>query len=163
MGTGDSGNYYTSGGSESVHHQALIHSIDGVYTHDPKTGRPQRLKAGGHGQANIEVMEKNGIEYNVVKTYENGVHVGNVPNHKASFKKKGAMQAWFPKSWTTRDIVKAGEHVASLKTNQDAGDGVTMWGTYKGVRVGVIKTNGKIATVFPDVDQSSVLKKRGSQ
>ena len=29
-----------------------------------------------------------------------------------------------------------------------------------GVRVGVIKTNGKIATVFPDADQSSVLKKR---
>lgn len=40
---------------------------------------------------------------------------------------------------------------------------MTMWGTYKGVRVGVIKTDGKIATVFPDVDQSSVLKKRGNQ
>ena len=66
-----------------------------------------------------------------------------------------------PKSWSTRDIVKAGEHVASLKSNQSAGDGVTMWGTYKGVRVGVIKSNGKIATVFPDIDQSSVLKKRG--
>ena len=24
---------------------------------------------------------------------------------------------------------------------------------YKGVRVGVIKTNGKIATVFPDINQ----------
>ena len=97
MGTGDSGNYYTSGGSESVHHQALIHSIDGEYTHDPKTGRPQRLKAGGHGQANIEVMEKNGIEYNVVKTYENGVRVGNVPNHKHKRKQAGTTQAWFPR------------------------------------------------------------------
>lgn len=30
----------------------------------------------------------------------------------------------------------------------------------KGVRVGVIRTNGKIATVFPDSDQSSVLRRK---
>lgn len=53
---------------------------------------------------------------------------------------------------------------SSEDTNYNDGlSGVTMWGTYKGVRVGVIKTDGKIATVFPDVDQSSVLKKRGNQ
>lgn len=104
--------------------------------------------------------EENGIEYNVVKTFENGVRVGNVPNHKYKRKREGTAQAWFPKSWTTRDIVKAGEHVASLKSNQGAPDGVTMWGTYKGVRVGVIKTNGRVATVFPDEDQSAVLKGR---
>lgn len=163
MGTGDSGNYYTSGGSAVVHHPALIHSIDGEYTHDPETGRPQRLKAGGHGQASMELMDKNDIDYNVVKTYENDVRVGNVPNHKMSFKKKGTMQSWFPASWTTRDIVKAGEHAASLKSNQNIADGATMWGTYKGVRVGAIKTNGRIATIFPDVDQSSALKKRRKQ
>ena len=39
-------------------------------------------------------------------------------------------------------------------------DGKAFFGVYKGVRVGVIKTNGKIATVFPDADQSTVLKKR---
>ena len=160
MGTGDSGNYYTSGGSDTVHHPALIHSIDGEYTHNPKTGRPQRLKSGGHGQASIEIMEKNGIEYNIVKTYENGVRVGNVPNHKFKRKQTGTAQVWFPTSWTTRDIVKAGEHVASLKSNQEAADGHVMWGTYKGVHVGVIKTNGKIATIFPDEDQSSVLNRR---
>ena len=34
MGTGEAGVYYTSGGSNRVHHQALIHSIDAVsYTH----------------------------------------------------------------------------------------------------------------------------------
>lgn len=159
MGTGESGNYYTSGGSIVVHHPALIHSIDGEYTHEPKTGRPQRLKSGGHGQASMDLMDKNGIEYNVVKTYESGVRAGNVPNHKVSYKKKGAMQSWFPRSWTTQDIVKAGEHVASLKSNQRAADGVAMWGTYKGVRVGAIKTDGRVATVFPDIDQSSVLKK----
>ncbi len=56
--------------------------------------------------------------------------------------------------------MKAGEHVASLKSNRNAADGVTMWGTYKGVRVGVIKIDGRVATVFPDEDQTSVLKKR---
>ena len=160
MGTGESGNYYTSGSSGFVHHPALIHSIDGEYTHNSKTGRPERLKSGGHGQSSMDVMDKNGIEYKVVKTFENGVRVGNVPNHKYKRKRKGTAQAWFPKSWTTQDIVKAGEHVESLKSNQGTPDGVAMWGTYKGVRVGVIKTDRRVATVFPDEDQSSVLKRR---
>ncbi len=160
MGTGESGNYYTSGGSDVVHHPALIHSIDGEYTHDVKTGRPRRLRAGGHGQASMEIMEKNGIEYNVVKTYGNGVSVGNVPAHKFKRKRTGTAQVWFPKSWTTQDIVKAGEHIVSMRSNQGTADGVTMWGVYKGVRVGAIKTDGRVATVFPDEDQSSVLKRR---
>ena len=54
----------------------------------------------------------------------------------------------------------AGEHVAGLKRNRHVPDGKAVYGVYKGVRVGVIRTNGKIATVFPDADQSSVLKKR---
>lgn len=156
MGTGESGNYYTSDGSDIIHHEALIHSIDGQFTHNPKTGRPERLKSGGHGQSNMEIMDKNDIEYNVVNTFENGVRVGNVPNHKWKRKRSGTGQAWFPESWTTQDIVKAGEHVASLKTNQNAADGETMWGVYKGVRVGAIKTNGQVATVFPDENQSGV-------
>ena len=69
-------------------------------------------------------------------------------------------QTWFPKSWTTKDIRRAGEHVAGLKGNRHVPDGKAVYGVYKGVRVGVIRTNGKIVTVFPDADQSSVLKKR---
>lgn len=153
MGTGESGNYYTSGGSDVVHHPALIHSIDGEFTHDARTGRASRLKSGGHSQASIELMDQLGIEYHIVKTYPNGVRLGNVPRHKERWKRSGTGQAWLPKSWTTRDIVRAGEHVASLKSNADAPDGVTMWGTYKGVHIGVKKNGGEIATVFPDLDQ----------
>ena len=29
-------------------------------------------------------------------------------------------------------------------------DGVTVFGNYNGVRVGVIRTNGRISTIFPD-------------
>lgn len=160
MGTGESGNYYTSHGSDTVHHEALIHIIDGEYTHDPKTGRTARLKSGGHGQASMDLMDKMGIEYNVVHEFPNGVRVGNVPKHKDRRKQTGTAQAWFPMSWTTRDIVKAGEYVTSLKTNRDVPDGVTMWGTYRGVHVGVIKTNGKVATVFPDTDQTAYGEKK---
>ena len=45
---------------------------------------------------------------------------------------------------------RAGEHVAGLKRNRHVPDGKRVYGMYKGVRVGIIRTNGKIATVFPD-------------
>ena len=63
-------------------------------------------------------------------------------------------EAWFPKSWTDKDIRRAGEHVAGLKGNRRVADGRKIYGFYKGVRVGVIRTNGKIATVFPDSNQN---------
>jgi hypothetical protein len=75
-------------------------------------------------------------------------------------KKIGVGQSWFPKLWTEKDIRHAGEHVAGLKSNRHVADGETIYGNYKGVRVGVKRTHGKIATVFPDADQSSVVKRR---
>ncbi len=77
-----------------------------------------------------------------------------------SFKRNGASQSWFPKSWTEKDIKRAGEHVAGLKGNRRVADGKTIYGVYKGVRVGVKRTNGKIATVFPYSDQSSVTRRK---
>ena len=88
------------------------------------------------------------------------MRVGNIPEHKNPNKRKSMGQTWFPNSWTTKDIRRAGEHVASLKKNRHIPDGKAIYGIYKGVRVGVIKTNGKIGTVFPDANQSSILKKR---
>ena len=51
-------------------------------------------------------------------------------------------------------------HVASLKSNRNSKSGEIIFGNYKGVRVGVIKTNGIIGTVFPDSDQSKVLRRK---
>ena len=70
------------------------------------------------------------------------------------------LPTWFPKSWSDKDIRRAGEHVAGLKGNRRIPDGKTIYGVYKGVRVGVKRTNGKIATVFPDSDQSSVTRRK---
>lgn len=166
MGTSKNGRYLnTNGSGRSVSDFALVHSSEGSFTRSQtrvngKIVIKLRLNNGGHSQKGMELLDKYGIKYNIVKTYPNGVRVGNIPNHMQRNKKSDTGQSWFPKSWTEKDIRRAGEHVAGLKTNRKVSDGVRVYGVYKGVRVGVIKTNGKIATVFPDSDQSSVLRRK---
>lgn len=166
MGTGKPGRYLnTRGSGRTVSEFAVVHSTEGrfVKTQVTVNGKVQlkpRLAAGGHGQAGMDLLDKYHIEYHVVKTYPNGVRVGNVPWHKKPDKRDGIGQSWFPPSWTDKDIKRAGSHVAGLKGNRHIPDGVIVYGTYKGVRVGIMRTNGKISTVFPDSDQTSVLNKR---
>lgn len=160
MGTGKSGRHLnTKGSGRSVSDYALVHSSEGTFTYS-SDGHISKLKSGGHGQVGMDLLDRSGINYNIVKTYSNGVRVGNVPGHKDKRKRSGTGQAWFPKSWSNKDIRHAGEHVAGLKSNRKVPDGQPIFGTYKGVRVGVIRTHGKIATVFPDTDQSSAIRKR---
>jgi uncharacterized protein YebE (UPF0316 family) len=140
----------TKRGIDSIDDIALKHSSMGDFTYNPKTGEVSKMKGGGHGQSNINFLEKNQIEYNIEKTYNNGVRVGNVPSHKVKAKRTGTTQAWFPESWSEIDIAKAGEYVGNLSTNKSVADGVVVFGEYNGVRVGVIRTEGKISTVFPD-------------
>ena len=166
MGTTKSGRYFaTKGSGRSVGDFALVHSNEGDFGwkdihQNGKPAKQIRLANGGHGQKGMDLLDKYGIEYHVVKTYSNGVRVGYVPDHKQKRKRSGTGQAWFPKSWTAKDIKRAGEHVAGLKANRKVKDGATMYGVYKGVRVGVKRTKGNISTIFPDSDQSPVLKRR---
>lgn len=155
MGTGQTGrNLNTKGGSgRKVSDFTLVHSIEGLFTRPMRRGDRLRLKNGGHGQKGMLLLDKYGIEYNVVKTYPNGVRVGNVPDHVNKRKRTGTGQSWFPKSWSPNDIRRAGEHVAGLKKNRHTPDGKISYGMYKGVRVCIIRTHGKIATVFPDSAQ----------
>ncbi len=166
MGTSKTGRYLnTIGSGRSVSDYALVHSEEGSFTRsqikrDGKVYIKLRLDNGGHGQKGMDLLDKYNIEYNIEKVYPNGVRVGNVPNHKNTKKRQSMSQAWFPSSWTSKDIRRAGEHVAGLKSNRHVPNGKPVFGVYKGVRVGVIRTNGKNATVFPDSNQNSVLKKR---
>ena len=166
MGTSKNGRYLnTKGSGRSVSDFALVHSSEGAFTRSQTRVNGEmviklRLNNGGHSQKGMELLDKYGIKYNIVKTYPNGVRVGNVPNHKEHSKKTGIGQSWFPKSWSDKDIRRAGEHVAGLKGNRRIPDGKTIYGVYKGVRVGVKRTHGKIATVFPDSDQSSVTRRK---
>ena len=44
--------------------------------------------------------------------------VGYIPTHKDKNKQSGTNQAWFPKDWKSKDIKRAGEHVAKLPGNR---------------------------------------------
>lgn len=159
MGTSKTGRYLnTYGTGRSVSDFALVHSNEGKFVRSQShvKGKPVielRLASGGHGQDGMDLLDKYGIEYHITKTYPNGVRVGYLPRHMSRDKKTGIGQSWFPSSWTEKDIRKAGEHVAGLKHNRRVSDGKIIYGMYKKVRVGVIKTNGKIGTVFPDKKQ----------
>lgn len=166
MGTSKNGRYLnTRGSARSVSDFALVHSNEGKFTHRLvyKDGKHQKQlipASGGHGQDGLKLLDKYHIKYQIVKTFPNGVRLGNVPNHQIKRKRTGTNQAWFPKNWSAKDIRHAGEHVAGLKHNRHQPDGSTLYGTWKGVRIGVKLTHGKISTVFPTYDQPT---KKGSK
>ncbi|EOV9529292.1 EndoU domain-containing protein [Bacillus cytotoxicus] len=137
----------------TIPESSIKHSDIGDFTTNPKTGDISKMKGGGHGQSNIEFLEENNMDYEITKVYENGVRVGNVPEHKVKRKRTGSNQSWFPENWTDSDIAAAGAKVAESPEFSSAENGVTIFGEYNGVRVGVIKTNGEIGTIFPDATQ----------
>ena len=154
MGTTKSGRVLnTHGAAGSASRFSVVHSNEGAYT-KPQKGNKIRLKGGGHGQAGMNELDKYGIKYVIEKTYPNGVRVGRIPNHKKRIKAMSMGQSWFPRNWTSKDIKHAGEHVANLKGNRHSKDGVAVYGMWKGVRVGIIRTHGQIGTIFPDAKQS---------
>ena len=102
---------------------ALIHSSKGAFVKSIKEKEKFRLDNGGHSQKGLELLKKLNIEYNITDTYSNGVRVDIVPNHKKKHKRIGNNQSWFPSTWNDKDIRKAGEHVAGLKSNRKAKDG----------------------------------------
>ncbi|WP_430598107.1 EndoU domain-containing protein [Enterococcus sp. AZ177] len=130
--------------------QSLKHADVGDFTVNPSTGKVSKMKGGGHGQSNIDFLKENGFEVNIEKTYPNGVRTGNVPHHKTPSKRTGTGQSWFPENWTSKDIETAGQQIASQPNFASAKNGEVIFGDYNGVRVGVIKTDGKIGTIFPD-------------
>ena len=151
MGTSKPERYMnTKGSARTMSQFALVHISEGKFTKPQKSIEHLKLAGGGHGQKGVDLLDKYGITYHIVKVYPNGVRVGNVPGHKERAKRSGIGQSWFPASWNEKKIKRAGEHVAQLHRNRHASDGTIMYGTFKGVRIGVIKTNGQIGTVFPD-------------
>lgn len=119
---------------------------------------PGKMRVGGHGQDNLVFLDEIGRKYRVEHTYENGVRIGGVEGHDKRIKKlvegrNNTGQSWFPKDWNSAKIVEAYKYV--VRNNLDAfkqlQDGPPpLFDVYDGVRVGVIKTKGKPATIFPD-------------
>ncbi len=158
MGTTKSGRVLnTRGAAGSASQFTIVHSNEGGYTKPIKGGR-MKLKSGGHGQTGMNELDKYGIRYKVEKTYTNGVRVGYIIDHVQKAKRQSMSQSWFPENWTSKDIKHAGEHVANLKENRHVKDGKIVFGMWKGVRVGVIRTHGQIGTIFPDSKQPTEKK-----
>ena len=164
MGTTKSGRYLNTHGSKTRASKfSLVHSNEGKFVRSQvkvngKVTIKLRLESGGHGQDGMDLLDKYKIKYNITKVWSNGVRVGNIPTHKNKLKAKQNGQSWFPKSWTSKTIRRAGEKVAEMHKGKKVKDGERVFGVYKGVRVGIIMTKGKIGTIFPDVDQSSVAR-----
>ena len=78
MGTGKSGRYLnTRGSGRTVSDFAVVHSKEGrfVKTLVKVNGKVQfkpRLAAGGHGQAGMDLLDKYGIKYNIIKAISIG-------------------------------------------------------------------------------------------
>ena len=70
------------GGKEVIDSTALTHSSVGGFTYDSKTVAVSKMKGGGHGQTNIEFLDANGIEYNIVHVYNNGVGIGVIRTNR---------------------------------------------------------------------------------
>lgn len=124
----------------------MKHSSRGEFKYQNR--KPVKMLSGGHGQENIDYLDKNKIVYSTTYQYKNGVRLGNVSIHKYSRCRYKGKQGWFPKSWTRKDIKAAAKYVLSLKKNQRL-DKQAKTGCYKGVKVGVYASKGKVDTVFP--------------
>lgn len=151
MGSGRSGIYYTSHGSSVIHHDGIIHSYEGVYKDKPDGSL--KLEKGGHGQGAIDFMDKNGMKYEINKTFSNGVRVGNVKDAEQNFRKTGNRHSWFPENWTDKTIIAVAKYLTSLKKNKNYKPGDKISGTYKHVKViAYIGKDGCISTMFPDAN-----------
>lgn len=112
-----------------------------------------KMEGGGHGQINRDYLDALGREYNDVYTFSNGVKTGNIPSHIELAKSSGTGQSWFPSEWTKQDIDNATQSI--ITNNQAAFDAwpdgdLPFFREYNGVRIGIIKTDGKHGTTFPD-------------
>lgn len=117
-----------------------------------------KMKSGGHGQENINYLNKKGIDKEINIEYNNGVRLGNVSIHEKPYNKTGNGQAWFPKDWSKHDIAKAGKKVRKLKKNSNPKNNTKYWGTVKKVSVGIYTKDGKITTIFPGYIQKGGIK-----
>ncbi|ACI59738.1 transposase [Ureaplasma urealyticum serovar 10 str. ATCC 33699] len=135
----------------------FVHANEGKFVNANDKNKI-RLDTGGHGQANLELLKRLRIGYEINVIFENGVRVGNVKNHKNKDKSENNGQTWLPKSWTEEMILEAGEDVAKSTENQNVPDGVIIYGTYQNVRIGLIKRDNKIVSFFPDSKQDCSVK-----
>lgn len=143
------------GKDEEISIDVIEHASKGNFTVKPKTKKVTNMKGGGHGQENIDYLEQLKFDYKIVKEYKNGVRIGNVTKHKSLKKRTGTNQSWFPKTWGRNEILEAGKYVAWHEKKKE---GVQVSARFKGVEVGIRRTNGKVGTIYPTGKQKGGFK-----
>jgi len=135
-------------GIMTISGKTVNHSVTGDFT------QAGRHRGGCHSQAGLAEFDRRGVDYEINRTFSNGVRVGNIPKSKDKFRRSGDCHAWFPESWDEDKILEAGTAIA----NSDAPliDNYHKTGIYDGVAVRVLFVDGKVATVCPDLDQDIV-------
>ena len=112
----------------------------------------------------VSLYEKYDIHCTPVSGFEIATKMGAKlkPYSTFSTADQNFIRAKFPDgcSWNENGVSYIAYNDDKKYTRHRKPDGVIVYGIYKGVRIGVIKTHGKIATVFPDSDQSSVINRR---
>lgn len=79
----------------TVSNSAMKHSTVGEFTALSNPKKPAggfnggNLAKGGHSQSNIDELSSRGISYKIEQTYDNGVRIGGVANHKEPEKRLG--------------------------------------------------------------------------
>lgn len=142
-------------GIMTVNNKDLEHSTFGEFTNVKNPKKPPggknggKMSGGGHSQSNISILDEKGYVYKIEKTYDNGVRIGGIAEHKENNKRLGSTgQAWFPEDWSDDDVLVAGTYVAN---NYDFNEDVRKYARFNDVTVGVIvDTDNKIKTIFPD-------------
>lgn len=148
MGSGISGIYYTSHGSSYIHHDALIHVMEGDY--DIISNGQNLHYGGGHSQDAMNLMDDKGINYVVTKTYDNGVRVGNILDSDQVFRQSGNNHSWFPSTWTTEKVTEAANYIAKNHNGGKLPDKGTIIDTFEGVRIIAQVKHGEIVSIYPD-------------
>ena len=92
----------------------------------------------GHSIKNLFNKTKKAVS-KVVRVFKKAAGKQNTSQSKAAESKK-----------CTKTATKKAKTAVKKAKKKHNKDGETMWGTWKGVRVGGKKTKAKIATVFPD-------------
>ena len=72
MGTSKPGRYMnTKGSARTMSQFSLVHASEGKFTRPQRPTDPLKLMSGGHGQKGMNLLDKYGIAYNIVKIYPN--------------------------------------------------------------------------------------------
>ena len=129
----------------------MKHSSRGIFSYLNR--KPVKMLKGGHGERNIQYLQRQKLPHAVDSIDSNGVRHGHITCHSRPRERQFNGHVWFPQKWDDSTISKAGEHIANLKKNIKSADHVPMHGKYKGVYVVVYKSRGRICGICPKFQQ----------